>query len=144
MLQGISVFVLFLWIWSGESAIVFFPSTATNISNKILFSINLFEAIYFHFLYFSFCPSHPGKIYTATNDDTISLLWKQSKFYLSTYVVYVEAQRINHAKFGLYEVYGFQLIVNLLEKYLHLPQVTLLNRDSLQVNKSELGLFWLL
>ena len=144
MLQGINIFVLFLWIWSGENATAFFPSTATNISNKILFSINLFEAIYVYFLYFSFCPSHPGKICTATNDDTISLLWKQSKFYLSTYVVYVEAQRTNHAKFGLYEVYGFQLIVNLLEKYLDLSQVTLLNRDSLQVNKSELGLFWLL
>ena len=60
------------------------------------------------------------------------------------YVVYVEAQRTNHAKLGLYEIYGFQLIVNLLEKYLDLPQVTLLNRDSLQVNKPELGLFWLL
>ena len=60
------------------------------------------------------------------------------------YVVYVEAQRTNHGKLGLYEVYGFQLIVNLLEKYLDLSQVTLLNRDSLQVNKSELGLFWLL
>ena len=60
------------------------------------------------------------------------------------YVVYVEAQRTNHGKLGLYEVYGFQLIVNLLKKYLDLSQVTLLNRDSLQVNKSELGLFWLL
>ena len=60
------------------------------------------------------------------------------------YVVYVEAQRTNHAKLGLYEVYGFRLIVNLLEKYLDLSQVNLLNRDSLQVNKSELGLLWLL
>ena len=114
MLEGISIFVLLLWICSRKSVLVFFSLTATNISNEILFSVKHFEAIYFPFLVFSFCSCHPGIRSTATNDDINQLPWKQSRFYLWTstiYLVYGEGQRSNHAKLGLYGVYGFNLLI---------------------------------
>ena len=76
MLQGKTIFVLFLWRYSAKSVTFFFSWYATNISNEIRFSVNLYEAIYFKFFVLSFCPSHPGKRCTATNDDIISLPWK--------------------------------------------------------------------
>ena len=141
MLEGISIFVLLLWICSRKSVLAFFFHQLQQIFQmKYFFQLNILRLFISNFLVFSFFPSHPGKRRTATNDDIIQLPWKQSRFYLWTstiYLVYGEGQRSNHAKLGLYEVYGFVT-------YLDLPQVTLLNWGSLQVNKPELGLLWLL
>ena len=45
--KGINIFVLFLWICSGESSAVFFSPTATNIGANLVSSANFFEAIDF-------------------------------------------------------------------------------------------------
>ena len=61
MLQGISIFALFLWIYSGESETVFFSSTATIISNEILFQLTFIRLFISNFWFSHFAPATQEK-----------------------------------------------------------------------------------